>query len=151
MKKLPLIALLFYSGLSMAQIKFGDNIESISPFSLIEIESKTQGLLISRMTSSERDEAFDQSTPLGMMIFNLDENILQCFIEEVDPATKRKTGSKVWERATGDPLVTGDTPPEEASSGDLFYNEDSGHSLFLQRIAMDSSYLTQDHITRFLL
>ena len=97
---------------SFSQVKIGENVEQISPYAVLELESSFQGLLLPRMTTAERDAAFDQDTPAGMMIFNLDERKVQFFREATD-ASGRKTGFKVWEspREGIDLLDSGATPP----------------------------------------
>ncbi len=102
------------------QIKLGDNIDQISEFALIELESSDKGFLISRMTSAQRDAVFNQDTPIGMMIYNTDANQLQYLRFEVDAAGKM-TDHKIWEAATDDVAVmTGDTFPTSPTAGDLF-------------------------------
>ena len=77
-----------------AQVKIGENIEEVSPFALLELESSSRGVLLPRMTSNQRDAAFDQATPVGIMIFNLDANAIQYFVEEIDPATKKRQDTR---------------------------------------------------------
>ena len=43
---------------AQAQIKIGENIEDISPYSLLELENTNKGLLIPRMSTEECDQAF---------------------------------------------------------------------------------------------
>ena len=78
MNKLRILAVVFLLGSSslFAQVKIGDNSNEIAPQALLELESTTKGLVIPRMTTAQRDAAFDQSTPLGMVIFNIDQNKL---------------------------------------------------------------------------
>ena len=124
MKKGFFLLLLFYTSLSLAQIKVGDNPENISPYALLELESSSQGLLLPRMTTAQRDANFNQATPVGIMIFNTDENVLQYFMEEIDPTSKRKTGLKVWENATDETPAVGPLP-EMGEMGELFFNTDN--------------------------
>ena len=105
------------------QIKLGENIDQISEYALLEIESADKGLLVARMTTAQRDAAFNQDTPVGLMIYNMDANELQYFRFEVDAAGKA-TNHKVWEAATDDVAVSsGDTFPSSPSAGNLFYDE----------------------------
>ena len=125
-KVLSILIVLFIGKTSLfAQVKIGDNSDEIHPQSLLELESTTKGLVIPRMTSAQRDAAFDQSTPVGMIIFNIDENKLQYFKRQYDVSGK-PTSLKVWEGATDEIVTTseGGTPTvENPGPGDLFYNE----------------------------
>ena len=128
MKKLiPFVLVLILGNANlMAQVKIGDNSNEISPKALLELESTTKGLVIPRMTTAQRDAAFDQSTPLGMVIFNIDQNKLQYFKQLYD-ANGKQTNLKVWEGATDEIVTTseGGTPTvENPGPGDLFYNEE---------------------------
>ena len=71
----PLALLLFFSlGLfeAQGQVKIGDNTEDISPFAILELERTNRGLLLPKMTTEQRDQAFDQTAPEGIMILNMD-------------------------------------------------------------------------------
>lgn len=63
---LQLICLLciFFTQQSWSQIKLGDNPKTISPYALLEFEIISKGLIIPRMTTAQRDNAFDQEAPL---------------------------------------------------------------------------------------
>lgn len=117
------LLLVFIGTGAWAQIKIGENIDTISPEALLELESTTQGLLIPRMTSVQRDAAFDQETPVGMVIFNIDANSLQFFMEEIDPTSKKRTGRKVWE-SSSDQVPGATTLPATGTLGDLFFDTD---------------------------
>ena len=75
------IALLFFiTPFSIgAQIKMGEHPLEINPNAIFEIESRNQGVLLSRMTSSERDIAFNKEAPNGLLIFNLTHNRFEFF------------------------------------------------------------------------
>ncbi len=55
---------------SIAQIKIGDNPTKINPASLLELESKQQGLLLPRMNSKEMQQM--ENAPDGMIVYNID-------------------------------------------------------------------------------
>ena len=76
------IALLFFiTPFSIgAQIKMGEHPLEINPNAIFEIESRNQGVLLSRMTSSERDIAFNKEAPNGLLIFNLTHNRFEFFV-----------------------------------------------------------------------
>ena len=128
MNKFRILAVAFLLGSSslFAQVKIGDNSNEIAPQALLELESTTKGLVIPRMTTAQRDAAFDQSTPLGMVIFNIDQNKLQYFKRLYD-ASGKQTDLKVWEGATDEIVTTsegGTSTVENPTPGDLFYNEE---------------------------
>ena len=105
------------------QIKLGDNIDQMSAYALLELESEDKGFLVNRMSSEQRDAAFNQDAPVGLMIYNTDANEIQYLRFELDPAGK-VTDHKVWEAATDDTAVSaGDAFPTSPSPGNLFYNE----------------------------
>ena len=116
---------------SFSQVKIGENIEQISPYAVLELESSEKGFLLPRMTTAERDAAFNQDTPAGMMIFNLDERKMQFLREETD-ASGRKTGFKVWEgpREGIDLLDSGENPPLDPVIGQLYFDRDN-HTLYV--------------------
>lgn len=119
---LLLLLLLGSTHTAFAQVKIGEHIEEVSPFALLELESTHQGVLLPRMTSAQRDAAFDQAAPVGIMIFNRDANAIQYFIEEIDPTTKKRTGHKVWENASDETPQTAATLPTTGQLGQLFFN-----------------------------
>ena len=128
MKRSPLyfFIILFFVVLKVhGQIKLGENIENISPYALLELESSTKGFLLPRMTTAQRDVTFDQDTPKGMMIFNLDLNTIQYLIEEIDPLSNPSTGIKVWKNATDQPMVS-DSLPQTGTVGDLLFYPPEG-------------------------
>jgi hypothetical protein len=70
---LGLIAMFFiFSNNLCAQVKIGDNPSSINSSSLLELESSSKGLLIPRMTETERDAIVSPTT--GLQIFNTTTN-----------------------------------------------------------------------------
>ena len=107
-----------------AQIKLGDNGATMSPYALLELESTDKGLLLPRMTSEERDAAFDQDTPAGMMIFNTDENVMQYFFVETNP-TARAVGENSWKTPEDTDVPVGTDFPETPNIGSLFYETET--------------------------
>ena len=63
-----------------AQVKIGDNPLQIHPYAILEIESSQQGVLIPRMTTKQRDAAFTNSIPNGLLIFNTDNNHIEIYL-----------------------------------------------------------------------
>ncbi|MDB9836254.1 hypothetical protein OAC51_05070, partial [Flavobacteriaceae bacterium] len=107
-----------------AQIKLGDNGTTMSPYALLELESTDKGLLLPRMTSEERDAAFGQETPAGMVIFNTDENTMQYFFVETDP-NARAVGEKTWKALEDIGVPVGTEFPETPDLGSLFYETET--------------------------
>lgn len=66
-----LLFLLYTPNLLTAQIKMGDRPLEIDPHAIFEIESHSQGVLLPRMYSEERNIAFKENPPNGLLIFNL--------------------------------------------------------------------------------
>ena len=60
-----------------AQVKMGNNPNSINAASLLELESTTKGLLIPRMTTAQRDAI--TSPPNGLQIYNTTTNKTECY------------------------------------------------------------------------
>ncbi|WP_276165723.1 hypothetical protein [Zobellia alginiliquefaciens] len=73
MKNVPLIVLLFLAQLAYSQVKIGDNINQIDAASLMELESASRVLVVTRVTNAQMSTI----TPLnGALVFNTDENCL---------------------------------------------------------------------------
>ncbi|MGB2086277.1 MAG: hypothetical protein ACPHUE_04085 [Flavobacteriaceae bacterium] len=122
-----LCVLLVNTGLSNlnAQIKIGDHLQTISPFALLELESTSKGLIIPRMTTAQRDAAFDQSTPFGVLIFNSDNGQLQ-YLKATSLASQETV--MTWVNATDAVIPT--IEPEHPERGELFYNASEQLLLF---------------------
>ena len=128
---LTFLCFIVTSTTAWSQIKLGDNPKTISPYALLELSSTDQGLVIPRMTSAQRDAAFDQTAPVGTVIFNTDDNQLQYFFEVIDPVSRRVT--RQWQSASNQVPTSANTTADElaqtASSGTLFYDEAAGELL----------------------
>ena len=100
-----------------AQLKIGHNPTEISPHALLELESYSKGLILPRMTSKQRDAAFDQSTPVGTTIFNTDLQQVQYFTKQ----GASNTGDVLsWTAvSSGEVLMR---QPENPRSGQLYYD-----------------------------
>jgi hexokinase len=62
--------------LTKAQVKIGDNIASgVNSSSVLELESTTKGLLISRLTTAQVNAIVNPAT--GLLVYNMDLNLLQ--------------------------------------------------------------------------
>jgi hypothetical protein len=76
---LLLFLLLHTPYFSNAQIKMGNHPLEIDPHAIFEVESNNQGVLLPRMSSAERDNAFKKDIPNGLLIFNLTETQFEFF------------------------------------------------------------------------
>ena len=76
---LSLFMLLLASLEVHAQAKLGDNPTNVNPNVLLELESSDKGLLIPRLTTSQRDTAFTADVPEGLIIYNTTEDCLQVY------------------------------------------------------------------------
>lgn len=120
LRKLYFYFFFLFGFISLAQVKIGDNPESINPYIILELESTDKAFLFPRMTSAQRDAAFDlNDAPAGLAIFNTTSNQLEVLNSPSDPL---KRGSKQWLGTDESVAQTGDTPPENPSAGQLFYN-----------------------------
>ena len=83
----PLLIAFFLLNLTtlFCQIKMGNHPLTIDPYAIFEIETTQQGILLPRMTTKERDEAFLDNIPNALLIFNKD---IECF--EVYLSNKQK-------------------------------------------------------------
>ena len=111
--------LLLFLTAAQAQIKIGENIEDVSPYSLLELESTNKGLLIPRMSTEERDRAFGQDTPEGIVIFNTDAQALQYLYFDQDPITGKILKTKSWNSSREEIHTEVEDNP---NTGDLYYN-----------------------------
>ena len=134
MKQLYLKIVLLNFGLFLgasslfAQVKIGDNVDTISPFTILELESTEHGLMIPRMTTAQRDTAFGIPGAIipqpGLVIFNTDTNTMEYLRFEQDTSGRL---TKVWQSTQGDgSTVTTGPRPTDAQSGDFNINPETG-------------------------
>lgn len=72
------MALLISMGAN-AQLKIGDNPTSINSSAILEIESTNKGLLLPRMTTTQRDASI-KTPAAGLLIYNTSTNALELAI-----------------------------------------------------------------------
>ncbi|HET8860877.1 hypothetical protein [Marivirga sp.] len=60
-----------------AQVKIGANPDSINPASILEMEDTTRGVLVTRMTTSQRDAI--STPPNGLQIYNITTNTMDIY------------------------------------------------------------------------
>lgn len=77
MKYFLVFALLFFNICARAQVKIGDNPNIINPASILEIEDPTRGVLITRMTTTQRDAI--TSPPNGLQVYNTTTNSIDVY------------------------------------------------------------------------
>ena len=100
-----------------AQVKIGDNPTDLSPYSILELESTDRALLIPRLTTTQRDTAFDQTAPAGLVIFNTTLQQFQYYFVGTD-------GVKKW-NSVGNQNFDETTRPEEGQTGDIYYDTET--------------------------
>ncbi|MDB9941438.1 hypothetical protein OAD10_00900 [Flavobacteriaceae bacterium] len=71
-----------------AQIKLGDNIDFISPYALLELESTEKGLLLPRLSTQQRNTFFGEDVPPGLLIFNTDSQKIQYARSRISSSSK---------------------------------------------------------------
>ena len=119
MKKNTLLITFFLVCLiNYAQVKIGDNSFDLSPFSILELESSDKALLIPRMITEQRDLSFDQTAPVGLIIFNITTQGFEYFYET--PEAEKK-----WRSIKGLEIYTEIDRPEGGSSGDSYYEPET--------------------------
>jgi hypothetical protein len=77
MKYLIPFVLLFFSAYTYAQVKIGDNPNTIDPASILEMEDTNRGMLIPRMTTVQRDAI--SSPPNGLQVYNITTNTMDVY------------------------------------------------------------------------
>jgi hypothetical protein len=114
--------MLCFFGISIlnAQIKIGDNLKNVSPYSLLELESKERTLLLPRFSTLERDAAFDQDAPVGLVIFNTTTNQFEYFTQDKEDGIKKWVSS-----GGGSQIYNQENRPEIGQSGDLYIDEEN--------------------------
>jgi hypothetical protein len=76
--RLTSFLLIFFAGqLTFGQVKIGDNAENVSPYAILELESSNLGFIWPRLTNEQRNAAFTENIPIGLTIFNTDEQCIQ--------------------------------------------------------------------------
>ena len=120
-----------------AQIKIGDNVESISPYALLELESVQKGLLIPRLTTQERNTYFGEDVPPGLLIYNTDTQKIQYVRSRISASTKNI--ETYWENISNDQVLSqsmgGTSTVENPVNGMIFYQENE-HELYVYNTAL---------------
>ncbi|MGC6422663.1 MAG: hypothetical protein ACON43_07615 [Flavobacteriaceae bacterium] len=61
------------------QLKFGGDPYTIHPFAILELDSSGKGVLLPRMTTEQREQAFPSHIPEGLLLFNSDQQLVAVF------------------------------------------------------------------------
>ncbi|WKK75994.2 hypothetical protein QYS49_00645 [Marivirga salinae] len=77
MKYFLALTFLFFTICSHAQVKIGDNPNTINAASILEMEDTTRGVLVTRMTTAQRNAI--ASPPSGLQIYNITTNTMDVF------------------------------------------------------------------------
>ena len=115
-----ILVLVFPLSLLWGQVKIGKHIDVLNPAAILELESTTQGLLLPRLTTAQRDSIPVHENTEGLLIFNVDSNAIQYLKREADTATNNKKPSYAWESAQDDRIRFAQTSNPDA--GQLFFD-----------------------------
>ena len=110
MRNLLCILLFISTSIAWGQVKVGDNINTIDSASILELESSTKALVVTRMTTVQMNAV----NPLnGAMVYNTDESCLFVY----DGANwKTLCDSQIS-------VSTASMPPLSAKPGDIWFND----------------------------
>ena len=121
MKKITLIALMLFTALGYAQV--GINTNNPDASSALEIESTTGGILIPRLTETQRDAITEPAT--GLMIYQTNQTTGFYFFDgtvwtKIDGVAgpQSEAGSQGVQGIQGDIGLTGATGPSGANGAD---------------------------------
>jgi len=112
MKYSVFIALVFYTCLTLGQVKIGDNISTINEASILELDSQTKAFVPTRITN----EQMNAITPLkGALIYNTDYDCIFAF------------DGVLWKNLcnSGVVVTTDPSAPTDNFAGDIWIEEAS--------------------------
>ena len=84
------LVLVFPLSFLWGQVKIGENISVLNPAAILELESTNKGLLLPRLTTSQRDNIPIDDETEGLFIFNVDSNSIQYLKRESASTTEKK-------------------------------------------------------------
>jgi microcystin-dependent protein len=123
MNKLQLIkhaalgVILMTSSTLLAQIKVGDNPDTVNPASAIEVESTTKGILFPRMTAAQMNAI--ASPPNGLIVFNTTDSCTFYFHNTWKSACEANNINEPWYNVATNEGATENTQ-------DIYQNGDVG-------------------------
>ena len=97
-----ILVLVFPLSFLWGQVKIGEHVDVLNPAAILELESTTQGLLLPRLITAQRDSIPIHKNTEGLLIFNVDSNTIQYLKREADTTTNNKQPSYSWESAQDD-------------------------------------------------
>ncbi|WP_396147827.1 beta strand repeat-containing protein [Flavobacterium sp.] len=77
LKQILITSLLLLTATINAQVKIGDNVTTVDPNAVFEIESTSKGMLLPRMTATERDAISNPTN--SMLIYNTTESCINIY------------------------------------------------------------------------
>ncbi|CAM3304793.1 hypothetical protein [Zobellia roscoffensis] len=137
MKNVPLVVLLFLTQLAISQVKIGDNINQIDAASLMELESASRVLVVTRVNNAQMNTI----TPLnGALVFNTDENCLFQYTnnlwsslcvnvaagETVTALLENNDGTVTYTNEAGNPVIISKANLIDNLDGSFTFNNGSG-------------------------
>ncbi len=149
MKKCITILLLCCLGTLSAQVKIGDNPGIIDPTSILELESSSKALVITRVTDIE----MQAMNPLeGALIYNEDEACIFYFngINWINLCQGGSTGGGAWGSITGDLANQTDLSTALSNFVDLTNIQSvGGEKTFTEKLTVNTGTIT-DQAAEFL-
>jgi len=122
MKTSPLVFIFLLAHFTWAQVKIGDNIDTIDQSSLIELESLTKVLVVTRVSTTQMNTI----TPLnGALVYNTDENCLYQF--------RNDAWVSLCVDILGGQTVTTIT---ENNDGTFSYNNEAGNTVSIAKASL---------------
>ncbi|QXP51776.1 hypothetical protein [Cellulophaga sp. HaHa_2_1] len=121
----PLAVLLLTIGMSYGQVKVGDNINSIDSNSILELESNSKVLVVTRITNAQMNAI----TPInGALAYNTDEDCLYQY--------RNNTWTSLCVDVTGGQTITTIT---DNNDGTFTYTNEAGIDLNIEKAKLDDN------------
>ncbi|WP_139150180.1 beta strand repeat-containing protein [Cellulophaga baltica] len=137
----PLAVLLLSIGMSYGQVKVGDNINSIDPNSILELESNSKVLVVTRITNTQMNAI----TPInGALAYNTDEDCLYQY--------RNNTWTSLCVDITGGQTLTTIT---DNNDGTFTYTNEAGIDVLVEKANLvdnsDGTYTFSNSTTTLLI
>ncbi|MFS4491350.1 hypothetical protein [Maribacter sp. 2308TA10-17] len=140
---------LLYTNLISAQIKIGNNPQTLDPTSLLELESDSKVLVISRMSE---DEILDLTPLQGAMVYNTDASCIFYYdgTNWNNLCAGSNTGSIAWGEITGTLSDQAELAAEFENYVNLTTNQSiAGEKTLTEKLTVNTG-TTTDQIAEFL-